>query len=73
MDTTPEPAFERVVRIAARFFAMPMAAVSFVDEYRVWRKAGDGPGAERNDARSGLLRPHDLAEKSAGGPRYPAG
>ena len=42
MDTTPEPAFERIARIAAQFFAMPMSAVSFVDEYRVWCKASHG-------------------------------
>ncbi len=42
MDTVPEPAFERVVRLAARFFAMPIAAVTFVEEYRVWCKASHG-------------------------------
>lgn len=42
MDTAAEPAFDRIVRLAARFFAMPMAAVSFVDEFRVWCKASHG-------------------------------
>ncbi len=42
MDTAPEPAFGRIARVAAQFFAMPMSAVSFVDEYRVWCKASHG-------------------------------
>ena len=39
LDTPPEPAFERIVRLAARFLQMPVALVSFVDQDRQWFKA----------------------------------
>ena len=35
LDAPSEPALERIVRLAARHFDMPMAAITFVDEYRV--------------------------------------
>ncbi len=42
LDTPAERTFERITRIAARFFDVPMAAVSLVDERRLWRKARYG-------------------------------
>ena len=42
LDTPTERTFERITRIAARFFEVPMAAVSLVDERRLWRKARYG-------------------------------
>ena len=42
LDTPTERTFERITRIAARFFNVPMAAVSLVDERRLWRKARYG-------------------------------
>ena len=62
MDTAPEPAFERIARIAARFFAMPMAAVTFVDEYRVWCKAGYGL-PEGETARENSICGHAISQK----------
>ena len=42
LDTPTERTFERITRIAARFFDVPMAAVSLVDEHRLWPKARYG-------------------------------
>ncbi|WP_421994282.1 PAS domain S-box protein [Roseococcus sp.] len=42
LDTLPEPAYDRVARLAARFFRAPMALVSFLDEERQWFKARIG-------------------------------
>ncbi|TCH99766.1 PAS domain S-box protein [Roseococcus sp. SYP-B2431] len=42
LDTVPEAAYDRVVRLAARFFRVPMALISFVDAERQWFKARIG-------------------------------
>ena len=42
LDTPPEPQFDRLVELAARFFDLPMAMVSFVGEERQWFKASLG-------------------------------
>ncbi len=42
LDSPAERTFERITRIAARCFGVPMAAVSLVDERRLWRKARYG-------------------------------
>ena len=42
LDTPAERTFERITRVAARFFDVPMAAVSLLDERRLWRKARFG-------------------------------
>ncbi len=42
LDTPPEPAFDRVAAIAARFFRAPIGKVSIVDAHRVWCKAAHG-------------------------------
>ncbi len=42
LDTPAEHTFERITRIAAKHFNVPMAAVSLVDEQRLWRKARYG-------------------------------
>ncbi len=42
LDTPAERTFDRVTRIAARSFNVPMAAVSLVDEHRLWRKSRYG-------------------------------
>jgi two-component sensor histidine kinase len=45
LDTAPEEAFERVVRLAHVLFGVPMAVVSLVDEKRQWFKAKIGVDA----------------------------
>ncbi|CAM3567538.1 Diguanylate cyclase (GGDEF)-like protein [Deinococcus saxicola] len=42
LDTLPEPQFDRLVALAAQFFDMPMASVTFIDEHRQWFKARIG-------------------------------
>jgi PAS domain S-box-containing protein len=42
LDTAPEEAFDRVVQLAASFFAAPMACISFIDAEREWLKAATG-------------------------------
>ena len=42
LDTPVEESYERVVRLAARLFDVPIALVSLVDEHRQWFKARFG-------------------------------
>lgn len=39
LDTLPEPQFDRIVALAARYLNMPMAAVTLVDRDRQWFKS----------------------------------
>lgn len=39
MDSMPEVAFDRMARLAADFFEVPIASVSFVDDHRKWCKS----------------------------------
>lgn len=42
LDTPPEGAFDRVTRLAARLFDVPIAIVSVVDHDRIWFKSRHG-------------------------------
>ncbi|MCU1393199.1 MAG: diguanylate cyclase/phosphodiesterase with sensor(s) [Ilumatobacteraceae bacterium] len=42
MDTSPDPAFDSLVQLAAELLTVPMALVSFVDTDRQWFKARYG-------------------------------
>ena len=42
LDTGPEERFERIVRLAARLFEVPVAMVSLIDAERAWFKARVG-------------------------------
>jgi len=42
LDTPPDGAFDRVCSLAARFFDVPFASVTIVDEERIWFKASQG-------------------------------
>jgi two-component sensor histidine kinase len=42
LDTPPDGAFDRVTRIAARLFSVPISIVSIVDEDRIWFKSHHG-------------------------------
>jgi signal transduction histidine kinase len=42
LDTPPEPAFDRIVELAARMFDAPMATISLLDANRMWVKARIG-------------------------------
>ncbi|MEY2442078.1 MAG: phosphoserine phosphatase RsbU/P [bacterium] len=39
LDTPPDGAFDRICALAARFFDVPFASVTIVDEERIWFKA----------------------------------
>jgi PAS domain S-box-containing protein len=45
LDTSPEAAFDRITKLAARLFNMPIALISLVDESRAWFKSCVGFGA----------------------------
>ncbi len=42
LDTPPEPAFDRIVRLAAYVLGAPISLVSLIDESRQWFKARQG-------------------------------
>ncbi|WP_219910990.1 PP2C family protein-serine/threonine phosphatase [Saccharothrix carnea] len=42
LDTPPDGAFDRIARLAARWFDVPIATVTIVDEDRIWFKATHG-------------------------------
>jgi diguanylate cyclase (GGDEF)-like protein len=44
IDTPPEEAFDRIVRIAQKMFRVPMSSISFLDGHRQWLKARQGIG-----------------------------
>ena len=54
LDTPPEPAFDRIVSLAAAFFDVPIALISFVDRDRVWFKARHGWEAQQAARDPGL-------------------
>lgn len=47
LDTPPEPAFDRIVSIAAALFDVPIALISLVDRDRIWFKARHGWDAQQ--------------------------
>jgi len=42
LDTDPEERFDRLTRLARRFFDVPIALISFVDADRQWFKSNEG-------------------------------
>ncbi len=42
LDTSPEPAFDRVTALAAHLFDAPIAIISFFDQNRLWFKSHHG-------------------------------
>ena len=53
LDTPAEERFDRVTRLAARFFGVPIAMINLVDAGRVWAKSCVGlPGGEQGHSRS---------------------
>ncbi|MGI8421909.1 MAG: GAF domain-containing sensor histidine kinase [Gaiellaceae bacterium] len=54
LDSPPDGAFDRVTRLAARFFDVPISIVSIVDRDRIWFKAHHGIDVEQIDREPGL-------------------
>jgi GAF domain-containing protein len=48
-STSPEPAFDRVTRLASKVFRVPIVRMALFDEHRQWIKSRIGPALE--DAR----------------------
>ena len=46
LDTPPDGAFDRITRVAARIFGVPISIVSIVDEDRIWFKSHHGLDAK---------------------------
>jgi two-component sensor histidine kinase len=54
LDTPPDGAFDRITRIAARLFQVPISIVSIVDEDRIWFKSHHGLDVEEIPRKPGL-------------------
>lgn len=54
LDTPPDGAFDRITALAARYFDVPVALVSLVDEDRIWFKSRHGLDAEEIPRSPGL-------------------
>ena len=55
LDTPPDGTFDRITRLAARLFDVPIAIVSVVDEDRIWFKSRHGlEGVAQIDREPGL-------------------
>jgi diguanylate cyclase (GGDEF)-like protein/PAS domain S-box-containing protein len=77
LDTAPEDCFDRLVRLATLVAGTPMAALTFVDAARAWRKAAvglDTGEAARHEATCGQVvaggRDVVGADPQAGWPFY---
>ena len=54
LDTPPDGAFDRITRVAARLFEVPISIVSIVDEDRIWFKSHHGLAVEQIPRGPGL-------------------
>lgn len=63
LDTDPEERFDRITRLAASAFGMPMALVSLVDQERQWFKSSVGV-AVRETPRDVSFCTHAVSEPS---------
>jgi PAS domain S-box-containing protein len=61
MDTAPEAAFDRITRMVAELFDMPIALISLVDDRRQWFKSAHGIET-RETPRDLSLCPYVIAE-----------
>ena len=62
LDTQPEERFDRITRLAAIFFDVPIALVSLVDEHRQWFKSRCGLEAQETE-RSVAFCAYAVAER----------
>ncbi|MEJ7808287.1 MAG: GAF domain-containing protein, partial [Telluria sp.] len=61
LDTPPEERFDRITRLAARFFDVPMCLVSLIDDDRQWFKSRYGLAATQTP-RSDAFCAHAVAK-----------
>ncbi len=62
LDTPPEERFDRVTRLAAQFFGVPICLVSLIDQERQWFKSRYGLAA-RQTPRSDAFCAHAVARR----------
>ena len=72
LDTEPDERFDRIARLAAAHFRMPVVRITFIDEERSWYKSCIGPKARQTPREMSicshaimeqrLLLSHDLAK-----------
>ena len=63
LDTPPDGAFDRVTRLAARHFGVPVSIVSIVDTDRIWFKSHHGLDVEEIGREPGLCASAILGDK----------
>ncbi len=63
LDTAPEPAFDRLTRLSARLFNVPIALVSLVDHNRQWFKSCYGLGSFESSRDSSFCAHAILADE----------
>ncbi len=54
LDSKPEPAFDRLTKLAAGFFDVPIATITFVADGRAWTKAAAGLAVSEHTEMSGF-------------------
>ena len=64
LDTPPDGAFDRVTTLAARYFDVPVALVSLVDEDRIWFKSKHGLDAAEIPRSPGLCSSVILSDEA---------
>ncbi len=62
LDTAPEERFDRITRLAARFFAAPIALITLIDRERQWFKSVIGLH-ERSTPRDASFSAHTIFER----------
>ena len=72
LDTPPEERFDRLTRLAARLFDVPVALVSLVDENRQWFKSCVGLDATET-SRAVSFCGHAILGSELAGARPPPG
>ena len=74
LEIDSSPAFDRLTRLAKRFFQVPLAMVNLIDEHSLIVKSADGKsGAGQRSAQYLILRAYDPHRSAAGGGGYASG
>jgi hypothetical protein len=72
LEIDSSPAFDRLTRLAKRFFQVPLAMVNLIDEHSLIVKSADGRRPTPFRVIS-LLWPYDPHRSAAGGRGYASG